>query len=80
MLHNLLHLLLKIYENQSEMVDFLHCKVLKFGVAVKNKPQLEKELLNFNSIVISKGLRKDAGPGLEVWCSDDVRHYNLKKA
>ena len=51
-----------------------------FGVAVKNKPQLEKELLKFNSIVISKGLRKDAGPGLEVWYSDDVRHYNLKKA
>lgn len=51
-----------------------------FGVAVKSNPQLEKELLEFNSLVISKGLRKDAGPGFEVWCSDDVEHYDLKKA
>lgn len=51
-----------------------------FGVAVKSNPQLEKELLEFNSLVIRKGLRKDAGPGFEVWCSDDVQHYDLKKA
>ena len=51
-----------------------------FGVAVKNDPQLEKELLEFNELVISKGLRKDAGPGFEVWSSDDVKHYDLKKA
>ena len=51
-----------------------------FGVAVKSNSQLEKELLEFNSLVISKGLRKDAGPGFEVWCSDDVEHYDLKKA
>ena len=51
-----------------------------FGVVVKSNPQLEKELLEFNELVISKGLRRDAGPGFEVWCSDDVEHYNLKKA
>ena len=51
-----------------------------FGIAVKSNPQLEKELLEFNSLVISKGLREDAGPGLEIWYSDDVQHYNLKKA
>ena len=51
-----------------------------FGVAVKSNPQLEKELLEFNSLVISKGLREDAGPGFEVWCSNDVQHYDLKKA
>lgn len=51
-----------------------------FGVAVKSNPQLEKELLELNSLVISKGLRKDAGPGFEVWYSDDVQHYKLKKA
>ena len=59
--------------------DFLdHFIGWNFGVAVKSNPQLEKELLEFNSIVISKGLREDAGPGFEVWCSDDVQHYDLK--
>ena len=61
--------------------DFLdHYIGWNFGVVVKNNPQLEKELLDFNNLVISKGLREDAGSGFEVWCSDDVQHYNLKKA
>ena len=61
--------------------DFLdHFIGWNFGVAVKSNPQLEKELLEFNSLVISKGLREDAGPGFEVWCSDDVQHYDLKTA
>ena len=51
-----------------------------FGVAVKNNPQLEKELLEFNKLVISKGLREDAGPGLGVWYTNDVQFYDLKKA
>ena len=51
-----------------------------FGVAVRSNPQLEKELLEFNSLVINKGLREDAGPGFEVWYSDDVQYYDLKKA
>ena len=61
--------------------DFLdHFIGWNFGMAVKNNPQLEKELLEFNNLVISKGLREDAGPGFEVWCSNDVQHYVLKKA
>lgn len=61
--------------------DFLdHFIGWNFGVAVKSNPQLEKELLEFNSLVISRGLREDAGPGFEVWCSDDVQHYDLKTA
>ncbi len=61
--------------------DFLdHFIGWNFGVVVKSNPQLEKELLEFNDLVISKGLRKDAGPGFEVWCSADVQPYNLRKA
>ena len=61
--------------------DFLdHFIGWNFGVAVKSNPQLEKELLEFNRLVISKGLREDAGSGFEVWCSDDVEHYDLQKA
>lgn len=59
--------------------DFLdHFIGWNFGVAVKSDPQLEKELLKFNAVVISKGLREDAGTGLDVWCSDDVQHYKFK--
>ena len=50
-----------------------------FGVAVRSNPELEKELLKLNDLVISKGLRKDVGPGLRVWSSIDVEHYELKK-
>ena len=58
--------------------DFLdHFIGWNFGVAVKSNPQLERELLEFNNLVISKGLREDAGPGFEVWCSEDVQHYEL---
>ena len=61
--------------------DFLdHFIGWNFGVAVKSNPQLERELLEFNNLVISKGLREDACPGFEVWCSEDVQHYELKKA
>ena len=66
----------KYYIN--EFLD--HFIGFNFGVAVKSNPQLEKELLEFNNLVISKGLREDAGPGFEVWGSDDVEHYDLKKA
>ena len=61
--------------------DFLdHFIGWNFGVAVKSNPQLERELLEFNNLVISRGLREDAGPGFGVWCSDDVQHYDFKKA
>lgn len=60
--------------------DFLdHFIGWNFGVVVKTNPKLEKELLEFNNLVISKGLREDAGSGFEVWCSDDVQHYAMKK-
>ena len=59
--------------------DFLdHFIGWNFGVTIKSNPQLEKELLEFNSLVISKGLREAAGPGFDVWCSDDVQHYMMK--
>ena len=59
--------------------DFLdHYIGWNFGVAVKSNPQLEKELLDFNDLVISRGLRKDAGPGLELFYSNDVQHYKMK--
>lgn len=61
--------------------DFIdHFIGWNFGVTIKSNPQLEKELLEFNSLVISKGLREAAGPGFEVWCSDDVQHYMMKTA
>lgn len=60
--------------------DFLdHFIGWNFGVVVKSNPQLEKELLEFNNLVINKGLRKDASSGFGVWYSDDVQHYDLKK-
>jgi len=49
-----------------------------FGVVVKNNPELEKALIEFNELVISKGLREYAGRGFEVWQSDDVMPYKLK--
>ena len=51
-----------------------------FGVVIKNNPELEERLIKFNDLVISKGLRKDAGPGFDVWCTDDVQHYKMKTA
>lgn len=50
-----------------------------FGVAVRSNPELEKELLELNDLVISKGLREDAGAGFCVWSDIDVEHYELKK-
>lgn len=61
----------------NEFLD--HFIAWNFGVAVRSNPQLEIELLEFNSLVIQKGLRKYAGTGFEVWSSDDVQHYELKK-
>lgn len=61
--------------------DFLdHYIGWNFGVAVKSNPELEKELIEFNNLVIRKGLREYAGTGFEVWESEDVMHYELKRA
>lgn len=61
--------------------DFLdHYIGWNFGVAVTSNPELEKALNQFNNLVIEKGLREAAGPGFEVWQSDDVKHYDLKTA
>ena len=46
-----------------------------FGLAVENNSQLEKELNELNRLVISKGLRKHAGSGYEVFCTKYVKHY-----
>lgn len=61
--------------------DFLdHYIGWNLGVAVKSDPQLEQKLLEFNNLVIYKGLREDAGTGFDVWCSNDVQHYKMKTA
>ena len=61
--------------------DFLdHFIGWNFGIAVTSNSQLEKELQEFNNLVISKGLREFAGIGLDVWQSEDVKPYNLKTA
>lgn len=71
----------EIFEAKQYFVnDFLdHFIGWNFGVAVTSNPELEKELQEFNELVIKKGLREDAGPGFDVWTSNDVQHYNLKK-
>lgn len=61
--------------------DFLdHYIGWNFGVAVTSDPELEKALIDFNNLVIEKGLREYAGTGFEVWHSEDVMHYDLKRA
>lgn len=61
--------------------DFLdHYIGWNFGVAVTSNPELEKALIDFNNLVIEKGLREYAGPGFEVWHSGDVMYYDLKRA
>lgn len=61
--------------------DFLdHYIGWNFGVAVTSNPELEKALIDFNNLVIEKGLREYAGTGFEVWHSEDVMHYDLKRA
>lgn len=60
--------------------DFLdHYIGWNFGVAITSNPELEKALLDFNNLVIEKGLREYAGTGYNVWQSEDVMHYNLKR-
>lgn len=61
--------------------DFLdHFIGWNFGVAITSNNELENELNKFNELVIKKGLRKDAGCGFDIWMSEDVQHYKLKKA
>ena len=60
--------------------DFLdHYIGWNFGAVITNNPELEKAFLNFNDLVIKKGLREYAGTGLAVWSSENVMHYNFKK-
>ncbi len=61
----------------SEFLD--HFIGWNFGKVVKDNPRLEKKLLEFNDLVIKKDLRVDPGPGFEVWHSDKVVHYDLRK-
>lgn len=61
--------------------DFLdHYIGRNFGATVTNNSELEKALIDFNNLVIEKGLRKYADTGFEVWHSEDVRHYDFKRA
>ena len=75
----------KVKPNQIEeakkyfLNDFLdHFIGWNFGKVITSNENLEKELLEFNELVINKGLREYAGPGFDVWCSKDVQHYKLK--
>lgn len=49
-----------------------------FGVVIKENANLEERLNQFNELVISKGIRKDAGPGANLWKNDFVQPYDLK--
>ncbi len=49
-----------------------------FGVVISNNAWLEQELLEFNNLVISKGLREYAGNGLDVFQTEKVKSYDLK--
>lgn len=61
--------------------DFLdHYIGWNFGVVVTSNAELEKALIDFNNLVIEKGLREYAGTGFDVWNSEDVKHYYLKRA
>lgn len=62
--------------------DFLdHYIGWNFGVAVTSNPELEKNFIDFNNLVIKKGLREYvANPGLELLYSEDIMHYDLKRA
>ena len=50
-----------------------------FGKVIMDNPRLEGKVKDFNNLVIKKGMRKDAGPGFRVWCSEEVVHYDLNK-
>lgn len=50
-----------------------------FGKVIMDNPRLEGKVKEFNNLVIKKGMRKDAGPGFRVWCSEEVVHYDLNK-
>lgn len=59
--------------------DFLdHYIGWNFGVVIKNNTELEKALIDFNNLVIEKGLREYLDIGVSVWQSQDVVCYNLK--
>ena len=53
-----------------------------FGVPVNRSKVLKEELESLNSLVIDMGLRRDAGPGFEVYGTEDkvqhgLQHYKL---
>ncbi|MFI3260626.1 MAG: hypothetical protein R3Y13_02830 [bacterium] len=50
-----------------------------FGIIIENNSQLENKILEFNELVISKGLREDFSMGLDVWSSEKVKGYELKR-
>lgn len=59
--------------------DFLdHYIGWNFGRTIKSNPELEQALIDFNNLVIKKGLREYAGTGFEVWQSEDVMHYEFE--
>lgn len=50
-----------------------------FGNIINNNSQLEEKLLEFNELVISRDLREDYSMGLDVWTSEKVKGYELKR-
>ena len=55
-----------------------HFLGLNFGVVIREDLKLEKNLLKFNKMIISKGLREFAGLGIRVLKSDAVQQYDFK--
>ena len=60
--------------------DFLDYYIgLNFGVVIKNHPELESALIEFNELVIKKGLREHIRHDYdETYQSEDVVPYELK--
>ncbi|MBE5813330.1 MAG: hypothetical protein E7314_06755 [Clostridiales bacterium] len=67
------------YEIKKQLVnEFLDQYIgWNFGVVIKNNPKLEQALVALNNLVITKGLREPAEPGVYIWESDDVIAYKL---
>ena len=67
---------LKLKEEQIEYYkDFkAHQSVKMLGESLE-----QHCLIEFNNLVITKGLREYAGTGVDVWQSKDVMHYELRR-
>ena len=49
-----------------------------FGVSVNRNEKLKEALINLNNKVINSGLREDAGPGFDVYGTENVVYKGLQ--